>query len=70
MRAMLHAKNQVSPRRSIGARLVCDHDPRRNALFREQFAHETLGCICIAPTLNKTIGATILIIDATPEPMY
>jgi hypothetical protein len=48
---------------------VGDHHPRRARLALQQLAHQALGCLGVATTLNQNVEDETILIDSAPEPV-
>jgi hypothetical protein len=55
VRAVFDRWHDLTPGRSVGAELVCDHSPRRAALLLEQLPQQPLGSLRIPAALNQDV---------------
>src|SRR3984957_7390693 len=67
---MLHGKAHLRQRRSVGAELVRDHDPRRCAGGFEELPHEPLRRAGVSPTLDQNVENETVLINGAPEPVW
>ena len=64
---MRTGKAKLPESSAVGAQLVGDQQPRREALFAEQLAHEPECRLPVATALNQHVEDLTLVVDSPPQ---
>ena len=70
VRTMLDTGHDLPLRRTMGSKLIGDHNARGRTLPFQKLAHQLLGSSGIAAVLDQNVEDEAMLIDGAPQPVF